>query len=287
MYLTKFRSLQRFWAISFIILFISGCASTINFRDIQRDFNKAVEADNTETYGPQNLGTLTTTYQQNYEDILQRLSEPYIKGLDDRLKMNAYTMKAVSQWRTGKLDEARQTISQSQPDSAVGARDRMVLMILPALIDDQELTRKYLRLPLPRQVSWEDYEKYYKKGYYQGVWALKEAIRQIPPELPENMVYYVHYQRWRILNNWNIVATSLKAGKQKSEDDQIEADKDLRVKAGNGAKDLLGDSLEKEIQKEREAVPETNPLGKLMRSLTLPTLPSGVKPRKPSETQPS
>jgi hypothetical protein len=305
MYSTKFRNLQRFWVLAVIILLIGGCASTINYKDIQKDFTKAVESDNTQSYDPQMLGTLTTTYQQNYEDVIKRLNEPYIQAIDPRLKMNAYTMKAISQWRTGKVDEARQTVALalSQSNLTVGARDKTVLMILPALIDDKELTQKYILLPtsrqvsgtaekdsLPRerQVSVDDYEKYYKKGYFKAVSSLKEAIKQLPPELPEEMIYYVHYQRWRILNNWNIVSTSLVASKQKDPDTQEVLDRKIRLNAYKDIKNLLGSSLEEEIQKEMDSVPKTSPLWNLMNYFKLPAaVPSGVKPPKTTELQPT
>jgi hypothetical protein len=271
MYSSKFRSLQRFWVIAVIILLISGCASTVNYKNIQNDFNKAVQADNLQSYDPQMLGTLTTTYQQTYEDVLQRLNEPYIQSIDSRLKMNAYTMKAISQWRTGKLDEAQQTAARGQTQPVVGARDKMVLLILPALIADQKLTQKYR---LGRKVSLEDYKKNYEAEYSQAVSSLKEAIRQIPPDLPENMVNYVHYQRWRILNNWGTVIASIVG---------LEAGIDAIDRATNL---LNGVPLLDEIKKEKESVPQTDSLRRLMDSLTPPAVPSSVKPPKPSEPKP-
>jgi hypothetical protein len=271
MYSNKFRSLQRFWVLAVVILLVSGCASTINYKNIQGSFNKAVQADNLQSYDPQMLGTLTTTYQQSYEDVIKSLNEPYIQSIDPRLKMNAYTMKAISQWRTGKLDEAQQTAAQGQTQPVVGARDKMVLLILPALIADQKLTQKYR---LVRKVSGEDYQKNYETAYFQAVSSLKEAIRQIPPELPENMVNYVHYQRWRILTNWKIVIASIVGLKPRKE-------------AIDRAANLLkGISLEDEITNEKDGVPQTDSLWRLMNSLTLPPLPSEVKPPKPSEIKP-
>lgn len=302
MYWTKCRSLQRFWFFAAIILFISGCPSISKYQDIQKDFTKAVESDNIQSYDPQMLGTLTTTYQQNYESVLERLNEPDIQKIDRRLHMNAYTMKAISQWRTGKLKEARDTVAlaQGKPELTVGPRDKVVLMILPALITDQELTQRYRRIPLTRpvtsddqggppknqrvpltrQVTPDDYEKNYVKKYAETAAALKEAIRQFPPDLPEDMLYFVHYQRWRILNNWNIVSTSLKAAKQKDPDTQMVADRDLRLNAYQNIKNNLGASLEDEIQKEKESVPQTNPLWNLMDSFKLPPVPVGLKPPK-------
>ena len=280
MYSIKLRSLQIFWIIAVIILLISGCASTIDYKNIQNDFTKAVEADNLQSYDPQMLGTLTTTYQHKYEDVIQRLKEPNIQSIDPRLKMNAYTMKAISQWRTGRLDEARQTValSQAQPDASVGARDKMVLRILPALITDQELTQKYRRLkvfvenPLFRKLSYQDYKKDFEKGYYQAVYSLKDAIKKIPPELPENMVDYIHFQRWRILKNWLITIFSMPEGNSRGDAYQV-------------AKNLLDVDLNKEIENEINAVKQGAYLWNLMKSFTLPKLPIGKTPPKPTETK--
>jgi hypothetical protein len=271
---TKLRTMQRFWVLAVIIILVSGCASTINYKNIQEDFNKAVQADNIQSYDPQMLGTLTTTYQQNYEDIIQRLNDPYIQSIDPRLKMNAHTMKAISQWRTGKLDEARQTVAlaQAQSEAVAGPRDKMVLLILPGLIADQELTKKFR---LVRKLSGEDYQKYYEKEYYKAVSSLKEAIKQIPVELPENMVNYVHYQRWRVLTNWKIVIASIVGLNQR------------KVAIDRAADLLKTTSLDDEITKEKDSIPQTDDLGRLMNSLMLPPLPKEVKPPKPGETKPT
>ena len=165
----------------------------------------------------------------------------------------------------------------------------MVLMILPALIDDQELTYQYLKLHIPRngKITIQDYEKYYEKKYKQAVASLKKAIGQMPPELPENMVYYVHYQRWRILNNWANKIVALQGKKKSDKQPQQLADLDMMNTALKQAKAPPdGVDILEEIRNEMLAVPATNPLGKIMHSLTLPPLPTDQTLPQPGEPKP-
>jgi hypothetical protein len=84
------------------VVVLTGCAtastvgSTLDYREVQRDFNSAVQADNVRT--AEGLGALTSTNaEQLYEDVRIRLTDEQISRLDERLRPNAYALRAVSE----------------------------------------------------------------------------------------------------------------------------------------------------------------------------------------------
>ncbi len=248
------RKVQRFHKTLLLILMaavVSSCASTFTYRDIQKDFNDAVQAENTRNI--EAVGLITSSSLAGYENVLARLDDKYIQSINPKLKMNAYAMKAIAQWRTGKLSEAKQTAATGLALGNVPSnpRDKMVLMIIKPLVNDQDLGVRYRQLREPRRVSLTDYQNIYAKDFADAAADLKYAAAQATPDLPEDVIFYVYYQRWRVLQNWNTVINHLWDGKdfksKDSTDIQDRASKDT-------AKALNGVELKSEIKNQKEKI---------------------------------
>jgi hypothetical protein len=248
------RKVQRFYKILLLILvaaLVSSCASTVTYRDIQKGFNNAVQAENVQAV--EAVGLVTSSSLAGYEDVLARLDDKYIQSVDPKLKMNAYAMKAIAQWRTGKLSEAKQTAATGLALGNVPSnpRDKMVLLIIKPLVNDQDLGVRYRQLPAPRHVSLTGYQNIYAKDFADAAADLKNAAAQATPDLPEDVVFYVYYQRWRVLQNWHIVIASLWDGRA----DFSEASIKIRDQAYTDTKKALGGvELRDEIKNQKEKI---------------------------------
>jgi hypothetical protein len=245
------RKVQRFYKIFLLILvaaLASNCASTLPYRDIQKDFNDAVQADNAQT--AEKLGLIISSNSQTgYENVLKKLEDKDIQSLDDRLKMNAYAMKAVAQWRTSKLTDAMNTADKGLAQKIVSPRDKIVLLIIKPLIIDQNLVNLYRRLPEPRHVSLTDYQVY-AKDFADAARNLNTAADQ---DLPVDMVIYVCFQRWRVLKNWDIIIGSLWDGQNPISEESTRIQKrayDETTKA------LGGVVLPHAIENQKKKIPE-------------------------------
>lgn len=248
------------WSVGrFVLLWMTlllVACSTLSYRDIQRDFNAAVEADNIRSV--EALGALTSSgAEQLYEGIRLRLTDGEISRLDDRLKPNAYAIRAVAEWRTGKLAEARGTaIAGLKLSNVAGSpRDQMVLEMIPALVIDEELVSRFRRAGMT--VSKLEYDARYASDFATAASTLKDVGDAVLPSTPEAILYYVSLQRWRILQNWRVVISKIQEGP--------EAREAAREDAGR----RLGVPLLEEIKRIEESVPAGEPIRKAMEALAL------------------
>jgi hypothetical protein len=246
-------------------LLLSGCFETLNYRHIQDDFNAAVAADNEVSTVPtaDPVGVLTSgDAQQRYQEIAARLSDKDIDRLDKRLQPNAYALRAVAQWRCGKLIEARNSATKglALDNVANSPRDQMVLKIIPALVIDKELVAKFRAAG--RAVNEATYNITYPKDFATAAQILKDATNAAQPATPDAVIFYVHLQRWRVLQNWRVVISMIDGGAPRGAE--------ARTRAQDGAKTLLGgQSLLTEISSEEALVPANDPIRKAMEALAL------------------
>ena len=240
-------------ALAVAVLALAACAS-VDYRDVQRDFNAAVLADNVRSVDA--LGALAgSDAERLYGDVRARLTDERIRALDARLRPNAHALRAVAEWRTGQLAEARATAQAGLrlPEVEASPRDAMVLEMIPALVIDEELVTRFRRAE--RRVTREDYERY-AADFAVAAAALQRAAGRARPATPDTIVSYLHLQRWRVLQNWKIVLSHLAGA------DALDA-------ALKDAERRLGASLDAEIARELSFVPETEPLRRTMDALRL------------------
>ena len=249
------QGVQRHFQIFLLILmaaWISGCASTVTYRNVQKDFNDAVQADNLPSTTA--IGSISSSPLAGYEDVLVILDDKYIQSLDPKLKMNAYAMKAVSQWRTGKLAEAKETAATGLALANVPSspRDRMVLLIIKPLVNEQDLRFRYLKLREPQRLTETEYQQTYAKDFADIAAELKDAAAQVTPDLPPDVLYYVYYQRWRVLQDWDMVISHLWDGRDFHSDD---SNKIQERAFKDAATDLNVADFKQEIENQKEKIP--------------------------------
>jgi hypothetical protein len=249
------------------LLVLTGCAmfgtvsSTIDYREVQRDFNSAVQADNVRT--AEGLGALlaSTNADQLYDQVRIRLTDDQISKLDERLRLNAYALRAVSEWRTGKLGEARATAQTGLqlPNVSASPRDEIVLRMIPALVIDAQLVTAFRQAG--GRLSKQTYDSQYAANFATAADAMKGVTAitaTLSPATPASIINYAHLQRWRILENWNIVISKIEDGAP------------ARQAAREDAKRRLGGvELDAEIKAEQKLIPPDDPLRKSIEALTL------------------
>jgi hypothetical protein len=244
------------------LLILTGCAmlgmvsSTMDYREVQRDFNSAVQADNVRT--AEGLGALTSTNaDQLYDQVRTRLTDDQISKLDERLRPNAYALRAVSEWRTGKLGEARATAQTGLrlPNVSASPRDEMVLRMIPALVIDAQLVTAFRQAG--GKLSKQTYDSQYAADFATAADAMKRVTATLSPATPDSIVNYAQLQRWRILQDWNIVISKIEDGPP------------ARQAARADAKQRLGADLLDEIKAQAALIPPDDPLRKSIEALML------------------
>ena len=236
---------------------LGGCA-TFSYRDVQRDFNEAVQADNVGNVRTlEALGALTGGAEGLYESVRQRLTTEAIGKLDARLQPNAFALRAIAEWRVGKLAEARATAQEGLRLSNVtgSPRDEMVLRMIPALVIDEQLVGRFRAAG--QQVSKQEYDERYAQDFATASDVLKDVMAAARPATPDSILRYVVVQRWRVLQNWRIVISKIQDGPP------------ARQAALQDASSRLGGDLPQEIEQLRGMVPPDDPLRKLMEILAL------------------
>ncbi|MCP4402522.1 MAG: hypothetical protein GY801_35105, partial [bacterium] len=187
------------------------------------------------------------------------------KRLDPKLRANAYTILAISQWRSGDLKGAKATVETAQGLEFDGRDKVLIEMVLP-LIYEQELLSKYSQLD-PKRISETEYSTIYEPAFVEIADRLKQVTAINAGDGDDEaweIIWYVHYQRWRVLSNWRIVIAGLWDGS----DFDSSTSWNLRNEARERASAKLGGvELKEASQQELETIPADHPLRKLAESL--------------------
>ena len=203
-----------------IAFFLCSCV-TLDYRGMQARFEQAVQIDNGKSAS---AFTETTVFTEpGYDDVLVQLTPEYIKDLDERLRSNALLLRAVSQWRTGKLKEARNSADMGllDPHLQKQSRDHVLLLMIPGLVIDME-----------NEKAWKETGKKYtpaqyaapEKNYFTVFDIFNKAEKAMGPATPPNTRHYLSYQRWRVIQGWRSVVNSIVLGTgQPDEAEQVKA----------------------------------------------------------------
>ncbi|HAB18639.1 MAG TPA: hypothetical protein DCE44_19630 [Verrucomicrobiales bacterium] len=182
------------------MLLLSGC-QTLSYREIQSDFNQSVQADNS-----------GTPFTDQHSTVLQNLTPEYISKLEPKLRPNAWMLRSVSAWRTGSNSLATESSRKGleDPNLVPGSRDHVILEMIPALVIDSDLNRRWL--DAHRTVSGPEYASTYETEGFVTAWRrlTGPAAKAINNATPEAVVAYFHYQRWRLILNWAAVIGSVR-----------------------------------------------------------------------------
>jgi hypothetical protein len=178
---------------------LSACR-TLDYRQIQSEFQEAVQADNS-----------GASFTRQHEDVIERLTPEAIAQLDPKLRPNAWMLRAVSAWRAGLTNDLAEKSARSglaEPTLVPGSRDQVVLSMIPSLAVDSDLLRRWLAAD--RILTPTEYDQVYEKGFRAACRQLTEASAVMNERTPVDARAYFHYQRWRIMQNWAAVIGNLK-----------------------------------------------------------------------------
>ncbi len=177
----------------------AGC-TTIEYRNVQSDFEKAVRAD---------LEGGQLPYVDWYRSVATELTPDYIAKLDASLQPNAWLLRALSQWRSedfaGAKSSASAGIEALKTLAANDARwersrDKILLTMVPGLIKDSELQVR-LRQAGPSDLA-QHFQDIYQPEIVAALTQFKEAHAFISESTPKSVTDYWSFQTWRLLQNW-------------------------------------------------------------------------------------
>jgi tetratricopeptide (TPR) repeat protein len=139
---------------------VVGCASVNRLREAQESFNQAAALENELRFdAARQEGSVqaqlaqNTTIQNGYASALLSLDKLEAKDVErlkqDRLWGNVLALKALTQWKLGLFDRARDTAREVQQVGAdqVFPRDRALLLALPGLMKTDEAFAALQRVP--------------------------------------------------------------------------------------------------------------------------------------------
>jgi hypothetical protein len=231
------------WTVlAILVVILMGC-QTLEYRQVQRDFEAAVRADNE--------GSVFTDLHQG---IVAQLTPEYIASLDERLRPNAWLLRAVSAWRSGDFAVARASAQRglSEPKLVAHSRDDVLMSMIDALVVDSDVRQRWLAAD--RVATAETYSGY-ERDFKVALEQLAKAGAKISAPTPDSVQAYYHYQRWRILQNWSQVISRIDPKTP-----------DVMLSALDRATAHLGQTPQKAAEVERDMLPADHPLRALIRT---------------------
>lgn len=178
--------------LSLVLLMTLPACRTIDYRQVQQDFNHSVQAEHS-----------GDPFTDRYGQVLEQLNPETIDRLQPKLRPNAWMLRSVSAWRMGSNSVALQSVRRGlrEPSLIAGSRDHVLLEVMPALLIDSDLRRQWKQAG--QKLTSEVYQKQFEPGF-QTAWRLltDSADAAMGSNTPEDVTIYLHFQRWRILLNW-------------------------------------------------------------------------------------
>lgn len=197
----RFAARLRSAALGALALIVLTSCQVLDYRQIQDDFNRSVQADNT-----------GQPFTGQHDQVLASLTPDYIKRLNPKLRPNAWMLRSVSAWRVGsnELATASARLGLDEPTLAAGSRDHVLLEMIPALVIDSDLHARWLAAG--RTLTEPEYAATYEAMGFVQAWRTLSgpATQAIGPATPGEVSDYLHYQRWRLILNWTAVIASIK-----------------------------------------------------------------------------
>ena len=247
------RRLSPLFALLVIAGLASGCPSTFQYRGIQSQFIEATRADNQSSADPLVQSTAAAGGgSSTYASIAGELTPERIAALDPKLRGNAWVIRGYSQWRAGLYKDAVGSSASGLATPGLGPRDRVLLQMLPALAIDSEM--KDLWVAKKETLTEADYPPF-REAFTEAYRVLGKAQNLIDESTAPSTKYYLAYQRWRILNDWNIVIGSI---------DRENTPSSTRNAARAQAEKIVGGTLSDVAAAARDTIPPGTPLRQLI-----------------------
>ncbi|MHC4166098.1 MAG: membrane lipoprotein lipid attachment site-containing protein [Planctomycetota bacterium] len=184
--------MKRITILLLIVLALSSC-QPIEYGTVQREFERAVQVDNSRVVSPFTDGTA------DFSAVLKKLTPEHIEKLDTRLQANAWVLRGISAWRSGEwktaTDASKEGLKLNPP---AGSRDAALLTMLPGLVFESQTLEMWAAVPVKNE---DEYNKL--RDDMSSAWkALVMAEKTFNVATPASTKYYLHYQKWRVAMNW-------------------------------------------------------------------------------------
>ena len=251
------RNLLRTGLALSLVLGIASCR-TIQYREVQSDFERAVQAETARDESP---------FVNWYLGVADTLTADYIGNLDEKLRPNAWMLRGISEWRSGSYSNAYDSAAngmqeidrqKSTTPKLESSRDGIVLTMLPGLVQDSQL-RDRLHALGANDLPASSYETNFVPQFKAVLRQLGEAKQKFAAPTPTAVKTYWDYQVWRVLQNWSITLGRLPMG----EPSTTLAYANVDTVISNQFSTLMGDSnvtnLTNAIQAAKEAIPADHP----------------------------
>ena len=222
------------------LLALTAC-STLSYRALQTDFNAAVQLDNT-----------GQPFTDAHGQVVDTLTPAYIAKLNPKLRPNAWTLRAISSWRSGQLSNAVESarLGLKEPTLQANSRDAVILKMVPGLVIDSELLMKWHGAT--NELTEAQY-KQFARDFITALRQFREAQTAIGPPTPDSVVAYFHFQKWRVLEDWRYVMSWV-------------GEQSVGEAARREAKSFLGKEIDQATDAERDAIPAGHPLRQYIRA---------------------
>lgn len=241
------------------VLALTACR-TIQYREVQSDFQRAVEAETARAESP---------FVDWYEGVAGTLTDDYIGKLNEKLRPNAWMLRGLSEWRSGSYSNA--TVSASKGTAEIerqkatapnvsSSRDGIVLTLLPGLVQDSRL-RDRLQTLGTNELMFVTYQTNFLPQFKSVLQQFAEARRSFAAPTPSAVKLYWNYQLWRVLENWNITLGKVEPFTPNATRALTEAD---AVIATQFPKLTGGTNLTSAIQASKLSIPEGHPYRRLI-----------------------
>ena len=192
------------------LLALASCR-TIQYREVQSDFERAVQAETARTESP---------FVDWYQGIADTLTDDFIGKLDVKLQPNAWMLRGLSEWRSGAYSNANRSASKglseierqqkTAPNLAAG-RDSIVLTMLPGLVQDSQLRDK-LRAAGTNDLPADSYRANFFPQFKAVLTQFEMAKEKFAAPTPPAIQHYWNYHLWRALQNWRFTLGRLPLG---------------------------------------------------------------------------
>ncbi len=236
------------WIAAYMLLLLSSCAQvqdTFDFRAVQDQFDAAAKADN--------LGAKSDiAAPSGYADIASKLTEARIAKLDAKLQSNAWMMRSMAEWRTGKFLPAQDSANNGiRANPELHSRDHLLLLIVPALASDSQILDAWRKAG--EAFTPDQYEQKAARDYPVVLRKLNEAQAQSGPNSDDSIKNLISFHKWRTLINWDNMINTMNAD---------EATQDAA--AAKAATHFSGISLAKMAKAARDSIPASDDYRKLI-----------------------
>lgn len=221
-----------------------GCPATFQYRALQTNFMEAAHLDNVATVDPLSESTADASFAA----IVTDLTPARIAALDPKLRGNAWVIRGYSQWRSRQYEDAINSADSGLKTANLGPRDRVLLTLLPALAVDAEVREAWLaKQPSLTPADYAPMATQFTNAYRQ----VGKAKSLYDADTAPSTKYYVAYQEWRIVNDWQIAIGSIEFDSGESP---------ARSAARAAAEQVLGRKFDVALESVRGEIPKDHPL---------------------------